>query len=195
MKQTRTQVALLAAVGFLLLAAGSARAALLKFVWAEAQPPVVNTATELSFHDSVFNTDITLTALNGATFTAHAFDPSFPSLPSSLGPLGPGKEDFTIKFPSTLSIADILVTANIPVLDSAGDIIDAETVGGADRIGTEEKTATGVSFTEQLSKADSLDLSLTNFLFASVPEPSTWTMVGIALAGATLLLRKRFIQA
>jgi hypothetical protein len=171
----------------------SAQATLLKFIWSESQPPVVATSTELSFHDPVFNTDIVLTALNGATFTAHAFDPSFPSLPSPLGPLGTGKEDFSIAFASGLSIADILVTANTPVLDSAGDIIDAEVTDGAQRIGTEEKTATGVQFTEQLSEADSLSLSLTNFLFTTVPEPSTYAMAAIALCAGALFLRRRLL--
>lgn len=162
------------------------------FVWADAQPPTVSTLTKLSFHDSVHDTDVSLTALGGAFFLQHDFDPTFPSLPSALGPLGTGKEDFKIGFLTSFSTTDILVTANMPVLDSAGDIIDAETIGGATRIGTEEKTATGVSFTEQLNRADALDLSMTNFLFSSVPEPSTWAMVGIAVGLAVLALRKRF---
>lgn len=164
------------------------------FVWGDAQPPVIATPTELSFHDSVHNTDVTLTALNGAVFTAHSFDPSFPSLPSVLGPLGTGKEDFSLFFLSGLSSADILVDANTHVLDSAGAIIDAVTIDGAQRIGTEEQTATGVQFTEQLSKSDNLDLSLTNFLFeVPVPEISPLLMIGVAVGAGALLLRRRLM--
>jgi PEP-CTERM motif-containing protein len=187
----RKSILLAILAGLCAVLGAQASPSLLKFVWAESQPPVIASPTELSFHDPVFNTDIVLTALNGATFTAHAFDASFPSLPSPLGPLGTGKEDFSVHFASGLSIADILVTANVPVLNSAGDIIDAEVVDGATRIGTEEKTATGVSFTEQLNQADSLDFSLTNFLFAPVPEPSTYLMAALAIGACALFYRKR----
>jgi hypothetical protein len=164
-----------------------------RFVWSESQPPIVATSTELSFHDPVFGTDVTLTAMNGASFLSHAFDASFPSLPSALGPLLTGKEDFSLAFANGLSIADILVTANVPVVDTAGAIIDATVVGGATRIGTEERTATGVTFTEQLSEASNLDLSLTNFIFETVPEPATWLMAALAIGACALFYRKRLL--